>query len=185
MELGVQKGDRVAIVMPQRFETAVAYMAVLQMGAVAMPLSMLFGPEALAFRVEDSGAAVALCDEASTPILANLKKECLGLKTVLDVSKELKFPKSKLSAQKKFRPVQTKADDPAILIYTSGTTGNPKGALIPHRALIGNLTGFVCSQNWFGFEPHASSEVNLSMSACQRGRRPFFGRLQTGPGPGA
>jgi acetyl-CoA synthetase len=40
-----------------------------------------------------------------------------------------------------------------VLIYTSGTTGPPKGALIPHRALIGNLTGFVCSQNWFGFEP--------------------------------
>ena len=45
--IGVRRGDRVAIVMPQRFETAVAYMAVLQMGAVAMPLSMLFGPEAL------------------------------------------------------------------------------------------------------------------------------------------
>jgi len=46
---GVQRGDRVAIVMPQRFETAVAYMAVLQMGAVAMPLSMLFGPDAVSF----------------------------------------------------------------------------------------------------------------------------------------
>ena len=39
-----------------------------------------------------------------------------------------------------------------MLIYTSGTTGNPKGALIPHRALIGNLSGFVASQNWFGFD---------------------------------
>src|SRR6185436_8972946 len=52
-----------------------------------------------------------------------------------------------------FAPVATLADDPAVLIYTSGTTGQPKGALIPHRALIGNLTGFVCSQNWFGFDP--------------------------------
>jgi acetyl-CoA synthetase len=49
--------------------------------------------------------------------------------------------------------VRTLAKDPAVLIYTSGTTGNPKGALIPQRALIGNLTGFVCSQNWFGFDP--------------------------------
>jgi acetyl-CoA synthetase len=40
-----------------------------------------------------------------------------------------------------------------VLIYTSGTTGAPKGALIPHQALIGNLPGFVCSQNWFGFDP--------------------------------
>jgi acetyl-CoA synthetase len=46
--------------------------------------------------------------------------------------------------------VRTAADEAAVLIYTSGTTGPPKGALIPHRALIGNLTGFVCSQNWFG-----------------------------------
>ena len=45
--------------------------------------------------------------------------------------------------------MSTKADEAAVLIYTSGTTGPPKGALIPHRALIGNLSGFVCSQNWF------------------------------------
>jgi acetyl-CoA synthetase len=39
-----------------------------------------------------------------------------------------------------------------VLIYTSGTTGPPKGAFIPHRAMIGNLPGFVCSHNWFGFD---------------------------------
>jgi acetyl-CoA synthetase len=49
----------------------------------------------------------------------------------------------------RFTAVKTRADDAAVLIYTSGTTGPPKGALIPHRALIGNLSGFVCSQNWF------------------------------------
>ena len=63
--LGVQRGDRVAIVMPQRFETAAAYMAVFQMGAVAAVLSMLFGPEALAFRLHDSGAVVAIADESA------------------------------------------------------------------------------------------------------------------------
>src|SRR5438309_2081055 len=64
-ELGVKRGDRVAIVMPQRFETAIAYMAVFQLGAVAMPLSMLFGPEALEYRLQDSEAVVAFCDESS------------------------------------------------------------------------------------------------------------------------
>ena len=151
---GVKTGDRVAIVMPQAFETAVAYMAVLQMGAVAMPLSMLFGPEALTFRIQNSEASVALCDEVSAPVLINLQTECPTLKTVWQVSKQL-AKISKISKQiDAFEPVITKADDPAVLIYTSGTTGNPKGALIPHRALIGNLTGFVCSQNWFGFDPH-------------------------------
>jgi acetyl-CoA synthetase len=54
-----------------------------------------------------------------------------------------------------FTPVETLADDAAVLIYTSGTTGPPKGALIPHRALIGNLSGFVASQNWF---PHVAEQ---------------------------
>jgi acetyl-CoA synthetase len=48
-----------------------------------------------------------------------------------------------------FIPVASAASDPAILIYTSGTTGAPKGALVPQCALIGNLSGFVASQNWF------------------------------------
>jgi acetyl-CoA synthetase len=73
-----------------------------------------------------------------------------------------------------FKPVQTKADDPAILIYTSGTTGNPKGALIPHKALIGNLTGFVCSQNWFGFDPHASSELGPPKPSLPLGSQAIF-----------
>ncbi len=155
---GVRAGDRVAIVMPQRFETAVAYMAVLQMGAVAMPLSMLFGPEALSFRINDSQAAVAICDEAAIAAMVQVRKDCPGLKTVIGVGQaaaqaDLDYAKAISKAPDWFEPVLTRADDPAVLIYTSGTTGNPKGALIPQRALIGNLTGFVCSQNWFGFDP--------------------------------
>ena len=62
-----------------------------------------------------------------------------------------------------FDPVSTLAEEPAVLIYTSGTTGNPKGALIPHRALIGNLSGFVCSQNWFGFDPGDASVASQAV----------------------
>ena len=155
---GVRKGDRVAIVLPQRFETAVAYMAVLQMGAVAMPLSMLFGPEALSFRIQDSQARVAIADESAWGALKEARKDCPGLSTVIGVGQagpdgDLEFDAAIRRQSPDFKPVQTGANDPAVLIYTSGTTGNPKGALIPHRALIGNLTGFVCSQNWFGFDP--------------------------------
>ncbi len=155
---GVQRGDRVAIVMPQRFETAVAYMAVLQMGAVAMPLSMLFGPEALSFRINDSQARVAVCDESTLDALRQARPDCPGLQTLIGVGQagalaDLDCARAMQASESTFKPVATLADDPAVLIYTSGTTGNPKGALIPHRALIGNLTGFVCSQNWFGFDP--------------------------------
>ena len=155
---GVRRGDRVAIVMPQRFETAVAYMAVLQMGAVAMPLSMLFGPEALAFRINDSQARVAVCDESTVQALQQARPDCPGLQSLIGVGQagalaDLDYTQAMASQGVSFKAVSTLAEDPAVLIYTSGTTGNPKGALIPHRALIGNLTGFVCSQNWFGFDP--------------------------------
>ncbi len=164
--LGVQRGDRVAIVLPQRFETAVAYMAVLQMGAVGMPLSQLFGPEALEFRLQDSEAVVAICDQATLPVLLGVRDDCPLLRCVIGVGGDgtpegmrADLDWTSLLAQEPadFTPVNTLAEEAAVLIYTSGTTGNPKGALIPHRALIGNLTGFVCSQNWFGFDPFDAS----------------------------
>ena len=155
--LGVRRGDRVAIVMPQRFETAVAYMAVLQMGAVAMPLSMLFGPEALEYRLHDSEAVLAICDESSIASLNAVRENCPLLRSVIGVGAaaaqaDVDYADALSRVTPEFALVETLADEAAILIYTSGTTGNPKGALIPHRALIGNLTGFVCSQNWFGFD---------------------------------
>ena len=153
--LGVQRGDRVAIVMPQRFETAVAYMAVFQMGAVAMPLSMLFGPEALEYRLQDSRAVIAIADESSINSLQQVRAACPALRAVVavgDCTADLQYDAATAQHQSPFTAVKTKAEDAAILIYTSGTTGPPKGALLPHRALIGNLTGFVCSQNWFGFD---------------------------------
>ena len=159
-DLGVQRGDRVAIVLPQRFETAVAYIAVMQMGAVAMPLSLLFGPEALEYRLQDSEAVVAIVDASSVSNVLAVRVQCPSLREVvgIDLSNasdmlhvEVDYASAIAAQQRAFTAVQTKADEGAVLIYTSGTTGPPKGALIPHRALIGNLTGFVCSQNWFGF----------------------------------
>lgn len=145
---GVAPGDRVAIVMPQCFATAVAYIAVFQMGAVAMPLSMLFGPDALAFRLCDSEAVIALCDPAALAGMQSAREQAPLLRAVLSLDAGLWETRSP-----RFKRVSTHADDPAVLIYTSGTTGNPKGALIAHRCLIGNLSGFVASQNWFGFDP--------------------------------
>jgi acetyl-CoA synthetase len=167
--LGVQRGDRVAIVMPQRFETAVAYMAVLQMGAVGMPLSQLFGPEALEFRLQDSEAVVAICDASTLAAVQSVGGNCPLLRSVVAVDGQgggataLDWAKLLAQADTGFDVVHTRADEAAVLIYTSGTTGNPKGALIPHRALIGNLTGFVCSQNWFGFDPFDASQPSQAV----------------------
>ena len=165
--LGVRRGDRVAIVMPQRFETAVAYMAVLQMGAVGMPLSQLFGPEALEFRLQDSEAVVAICDGSTLAAVQSVSGNCPQLRALIAVEAPapgaLAWSDLLASASDRFKAVDTLADEAAVLIYTSGTTGNPKGALIPHRALIGNLTGFVCSQNWFGFDPFDATKPSQAV----------------------
>jgi acetyl-CoA synthetase len=89
------------------------------------------------------------------------RKRCPQLRTVVGVGApeavqglaDCEFGDMLDQFSTRFTPVDTLSDDPAILIYTSGTTGNPKGALLAHRALIGNLSGFVASQNWFGFDP--------------------------------
>ncbi|HVE90517.1 MAG TPA: AMP-binding protein [Burkholderiaceae bacterium] len=153
--LGVLRGQRVAIVLPQRPETAIAHIAIYQMGAVAMPLSLLFGPEALEYRLQDSAAVVAIVDAAALPSIEEVRGRCPNLRHLIVVG-ELRTNGdwqtwSTLLARHgdAYTPVATLADEPALLIYTSGTTGPPKGALMPHRALIGNLPGFVASHNWF------------------------------------
>lgn len=151
---GVHRGDRVAIVMPQRCETAVAHIALYRLGAVAMPLSMLFGPEALEYRLNDSGARFALVDESAIDNVVVARPLCSRLDTVVAVGGaagrgDVDWSDLLAERQGAVEPAATRADDPAVLIYTSGTTGPPKGALLPHRVLIGNLPGFVCSQNWF------------------------------------
>lgn len=152
--LGVKRGDRVAIVMPQRFETAVSHIALYRLGAVAMPLSMLFGPEALEYRLNDSATRIALVDESGIANLLAARPACAALGQVVAVGAaqgqgDLDWSDALRNESDRFAPVATTGDDAAVLIYTSGTTGPPKGALVPHRALIGNLPGFVASHNWF------------------------------------
>ncbi len=156
--MGVRRGDRVAIVVPQRPATAVAHFAIYRLGAVAMPMSMLFGPEALEYRLADSGAVAAIVDADALANLRAARSDALRHLIVVGdpasrdpidpLAGEFDFNDLIEQASDRRRAVATLAGDPADLIYTSGTTGPPKGALIPHAALIGNLSGFVASQNW-------------------------------------
>jgi acetyl-CoA synthetase len=152
--LGVRRGDRVAIMLPQRPETAIAYIAIFQMGAIALPLSHLFGPDALEYRLEHAGASVAIVEPATLPNLWAVKDRLSQLKHVIGVggaresgvhSYESLLEKS----QSQFKPIDTSAEDPALIVYTSGTTGPPKGALKAHRVMIGNVPGFVHSHDFF------------------------------------
>ena len=151
--MGVKRGDRVALILGQRPETVVAHIAIYSVGAVVLPLSNLFGPDALEQRLRDAQVRVAIFDDLSaTNVLASLSR-CPTLTQLVGISVDdervLAWPKLLVRQPTVFKPVTTRADEPAILLYTSGTTGSPKGALLPHSVLIGNLPGFVASQNWF------------------------------------
>src|SRR4029079_13820708 len=84
--LGVKRGDRVAIILPQRPETAIAYLAVFQMGAVALPLSHLFGPDALEYRINHAGASVAIVEHTPIPNLWAVREKLASLKHVIGVA---------------------------------------------------------------------------------------------------
>jgi acetyl-CoA synthetase len=149
---GIGPGDRVAIVLPQTIETIVAHLAIHKLGAVSLPLAILFGPEALEYRLRDSGARAAIVHTSRYDDIKSLQPELPDLQSVIGCRCGLaqdEFWTLLARGAEEFTMVQTRADDPACLIYTSGTTGPPKGALVAHRAVLGNFTGFEMSQNFF------------------------------------
>ena len=151
---GIGRGDKVALILPQRPETVVAHLAVYQLSAVAVPLSFLFGPEALEYRLVNSEAKCAFVDSQSLPNLLPIRARTPGVALVIGVAGAggagvTPYEEIVATGSVAFTPVETAALDPALLVYTSGTTGPPKGALMPHACLLGNLPGFVHSHDGF------------------------------------
>ena len=150
MSMGVSPGDRIAILLPQRVETGLCHLAAWKIGAISLPLSVLFGTDALRYRLEDSGAKVVIGATEGLEKIQSLRDELPELDTIIDCDDAKSGFWSLLDrAAESFETARTLADDPAIVIYTSGTTGPPKGAVLAHRCLLGNLTGFEMSQNFF------------------------------------
>ena len=150
---GVARGDRVAILLPQAPETAYAHIAVYKLGAIALPLFVLFGPDALEYRLADAGVAALITDGEGLAKIAPLRDRLPQLKTVLSIDGEAPGALSLAAVMsvcgEAFEPVDTAAEDPALIIYTSGTTGKPKGALHAHRVLLGHLPGVELSHDFF------------------------------------
>jgi acetyl-CoA synthetase len=145
---GVGPGDRVAVLLPQSAAVVVAHAAAYKLGAIALPLAGLFGPEALAYRLADSGARALVTDAAGLAKVAPLRAGLPALDLVVnrDGAGEGALAYADLLAgasDEGFTPVETGPDDPALMIYTSGTTGLAKGALHGHRVLLGHMPGFL------------------------------------------
>jgi acetyl-CoA synthetase len=150
--MGIGQGDRVAILLPQGPAVLITHFAAHKLGAIVLPLFTLFGEDALAYRLADSGAKLCVTDAANLDKLQSLRPNLPDLTEVLCIDPA---PVANLwqvieQARADIVPVRTLADDPAVMIYTSGTTGPAKGVLHAHRFLLGHLPNVELSH---GFIP--------------------------------
>lgn len=157
---GIQAGDRVAVLLPQSPAVVVAHLAIYKLGAVALPLAVVFGPEALLHRLGDAGARAVVTHAGGVAKLSPLRDALPALDLVVSTDgagdRALGYADLLAAASPDLVPVDTRADDPALMIYTSGTTGPPKGALHGHRVLLGHLPGFAMMHD---FMPRAGDRM--------------------------
>lgn len=148
---GLHRQQRIAVLLPQMPETAIAHVAIYKIGAIAVPLFTLFGTEALEYRLADSGASAVITDLGGAAKLAQIRHRLPQLKLIYTIDGvsdgSLDFHRELSKQSDAFDPVDTFAEDPALIIYTSGTTGSPKGALHAHRVLLGHLPGVEMSHD--------------------------------------
>lgn len=154
LEMGVGKGDRVAIAMRNYPEWIISFWATISIGAIAVPLNAWWSGDELAYGLENSGSKVLIFDQERiqrvAPYLSELSQSAdlsvLAVRCSQDVSS--KVPASIVQREMQDilksgvrKPIEAliDADDPAVIFYTSGTTGRAKGAIGTHRNLVTNL----------------------------------------------
>lgn len=135
--LGVEPGDRVALLLSNRLEFLFAYFGALLAGAVAVPINTRFSRRELGAVLSHCGAKAAVAEESFRRVplrsrLLELQRELPGLRHVLPAETLESAGKGSGNAPLPGR----RPDDPAVLIYTSGTTGRPKGCLHAHRSFV-------------------------------------------------
>lgn len=143
---GIERGDRVGILLPPRPETLFSHIAIYKTAAIAVPLLVLFGSLAIQYRLQNSDAKAVITDAENLQKVLEIRDSLPNLKLILVIDSGeqkgvLDFWKTVEKGSRSFTPVRTKANDPALIIYTSGTTGPPKGTLHAHRLLLGILPG--------------------------------------------
>ena len=143
----LEANARVGIILGQCPETAIAHMACFKSGKISIPLFNLFGTDALHYRLLNSRASLVICDNIGLNKIFEIKDRLPDLKKIICINSNdekrnvFNFKKLLEHASDSYITKKTKASDPALIIYTSGTTGGPKGALLPHRSLLGHVPG--------------------------------------------
>jgi acetyl-CoA synthetase len=127
---GVERGDRVATLLPSLPETAAVFLGTYKHAAILLSMSVLYGDEGIHHRLEDSGAKVVVTDSANRDRIPG------GLGEIVFEIDSPEFAREMEQAPADYDVVDTAADDPAQLYYSSGTTGKAKGILHAHRYLL-------------------------------------------------
>ncbi|TMK25688.1 MAG: AMP-dependent synthetase [Actinobacteria bacterium] len=154
--LGVQRGDRVAVVLPPTAETAAVFFATWKLGAILLSMSVLYGDEGIAHRLRDSEPRVLITDAANAPRFSGP-----------EVPPVLVLDPAALGAEgDRFETLDTAADDPAQLYYTSGTTGLAKGIVHAHRYLLAHNEFVHCHDVLPGERFHGMGEWAWAAGIC-------------------
>jgi acetyl-CoA synthetase len=127
---GVERGERVAVILPQSVEAIVAHLGVYKSGGVLVPLTALFGPDAIRLRVVSSGARVVITDQACRDGVLAAVDGLPDLRVLVASAAEPDADSfwTRIGEASSQPPVVgTNRESPALMIFTSGTTGDPKG----------------------------------------------------------
>ncbi|MGZ5414368.1 MAG: class I adenylate-forming enzyme family protein [Aeromicrobium sp.] len=140
---GLVAGHRVAIAMSNRIELAVAYFGILRGGMVAVPMNPRSTTREIGRMLGDSKARVVLCDEIGVRAVREAARELGGVTVIVHGAKpasgETSFADFIAGATGTAPVAPQDAESLAVLLYTSGTSGKPRGAMLPHRAIIANV----------------------------------------------
>jgi long-chain acyl-CoA synthetase len=147
---GVASGDRVAILSRNNPQWMMAFIGIVSVGGVAVPMNAWWTTEELDYGFADSGARVVVADRARVERLLPLVQKYDLQVIAVDACDDLDLPQTPFAellvqfAGAQMPPVDVALDDHATLMYTSGSTGHPKGALSSHRGVLSAIYSWMC-----------------------------------------